>query len=266
MYIMSAFKEFITTSGLQQTTINAHYKNIDRFSGTLDEPVETLIEFLKSHTAKAPMTKTLLKYYTWRKDTVNHAKLSLFYKTLQATNLKAQQQKTRTIKTELAEGTMKNKKQLFEALETLYTEEKYKEFIINYILLNFHVRNMDLDLLVTKEKSHMNEEDNFLYLQKKKVTYIRNRYKTVEEYGTKEYDITDKKFIRAVRNLPMDMNLLRTKNIGREIQKYTIDNLSESQMNKIIIASTDVGELEHISESRGTSMKTLAVSYNPNRT
>jgi hypothetical protein len=110
----------------------------------------------------------------------------------------------------------------------------------------------------------MNDETNYLLARKNKIIYIRNKYKTIDLYGKKIYTILNKKFIYAVKQVGIG-SLLKTKNIAREIRSHTIDKLSESEINKIMMYSLPVNDLEYISASRGTSIPTLMNSYNPNR-
>ena len=38
-------------------------------------------------------------------------------------------------------------------LDDLYSEKKYREYIINYLMIRFAVRNMDLDVIITDDKT-----------------------------------------------------------------------------------------------------------------
>ena len=263
---MDSFKLYLDSLDVAKSTRANHYRNIVKIEEfLLNRTVEDLIDYLKTTISIPSQTKTALRYYAWKKDYVSHGVLMGYYKGVLEEDKIKQQKKTNLIKTQLDEKTIKNKDELFVALEQLYVDGKYKEFVINYLLLRYHVRNLDIDLLITKDKSKLNKTDNFLYLQKKKVTYIRNKYKTVAMYGAKEYVINDKKFLHSVSELLMDERLLQTKNLTQEIKKYTIDRLSETEINKIIIASMNIQEFESISDSRGTSLQVLADSYNPNK-
>jgi len=146
--------------------------------------------------------------------------------------------------------------------------EDYRSYIINYILINYHVRNMDLDCTIVFKAKDVNDTDNFLLVRATDVVYVRNKYKTVNNYGKKTYKIRSRPFTRACQRYVEagDTRLLATNsNLTYEISKYTYEGLSESDYLKIIIDSIDFNtnfrKLDIISERRGTSTAVLISEY-----
>ena len=261
------FTEYINETTLAEATKNTHIKNLDILEGIINEPIKVIIKTLdKKYNTKQifQYNKTISKYLDFKKRPRDRAVLLDYAKTIKDSMTLSQQKRTCEIKTNIEEGNMKDKDELFIALDNLYSEGAYLKYIINYLLLNFHTRNQDLDLTITNTNRNMNDETNYLLVRKNKVVFIRNNYKTHELYGVKEYTITDKKFIYAVKQLGLG-SLLKTKNIAREVRSLTIDKLSESQINKIMMYSLPINNLQHISDSRGTSINTLLNSYDPNK-
>ena len=90
-------------------------------------------------------------------------------------------------------------------IDEVYKAKNWKSYIVNYLLFKYGVRNLDLDLIITRDKSAVSKinnkdsEVNYLYItpSNKYIRYIRNRYKAVNSYGRKVIDITAKKFINA---------------------------------------------------------------------
>ena len=166
-------------------------------------------------------------------------------------------------KNKVLESHLPSYEELHEYLDKLYETGKWEEYIINYLLLNFHVRNHDLlfDIIKTK-KSGTDPERNYLWLQPTKVTYIRNAYKTVRTHKPKTNVITDKKFISALRKcLGKDDRCQVVPNeasLGYYIKKATLGGIGEVNYNKIVI---NLDKLAEISKDRGTNISTLKEFY-----
>ena len=266
---MNMFKSYISSLKLAEPTKVVHLRNTDLLEPILDKSPKKMINYLNKNVSLAQrfqLNKTISKYLEFVNRMEDREIMLVYAREVKDELTKKQQEKTCEIKDMIEDKTMKTKAELFVALNELYKNVEYRAYIINYLLLNFSVRNMDLDLILTKTKKGMSPDKNYLLIRKSKIVFIRNNYKTVKLYGTKEYVITDKKFINSVYNILPDETLLKTNNIGREVRKYTIDGLSESQLNKIMVYDLGVNELEHISQSRGTSLKVLTEAYNPCKT
>ena len=156
--------------------------------------------------------------------------------------------------------------------EMLWESSEWTDYIINYLLINYQVRNEDLDFSIVKRKKDANDpEKNYMWLQSGKVTYIRNRYKTDKTYGKKVNVITNKQFITAIRRVLgcQDSELkcgifIPNKNaIAYYIIKATYKQLGEGKYVKIIINHfrKNLDKLKEISENRGTSLTEILKSY-----
>ncbi|MGA1047470.1 MAG: hypothetical protein ACO3UU_05635 [Minisyncoccia bacterium] len=88
-----------------------------------------------------------------------------------------------------------------EKLDKAFEEEQYKKYIVNYLMMNYGVRNKDLNLTIIKAKKDIEPKNNYLLIKKDGIKYIRDDYKTHSKYGTQTHDITDDKFIFAVKKV-----------------------------------------------------------------
>jgi hypothetical protein len=164
---------------------------------------------------------------------------------------------------------------LREYLDTLYKNNQYQKYIINYLLLNFCVRNKDCDVFITNKLK--GDDINYLLLKKNQVEYIVNDYKTFKSYGKKSFTIKSKSFVNAIKNLPVDSWLLSTQkgehikatSLGKYLGERIPYGLGESDICKIVIQHLQGlpnadDALEFFSHSRGTSTDTLRAYYNLN--
>lgn len=161
-------------------------------------------------------------------------------------------------------------------LKSLMDADEYRKYVLNYLLITFGVRNEDVDVFITNNRNELlNRERNYLFVFKNKIQWIRNKYKTFKNYGTKTINITAKQFISAVNELPLDEWLLVDSNgdhivpssVGRYIQDRTYNEIGEGDIFKIIIKDiTNKGKnvltkLSQLSDWRGTDLKTIAQFY-----
>jgi len=172
---------------------------------------------------------------------------------------------------------------IVEYMNYLYDKGEWTDYIINYLLINLQVRNQDLDFtIVSRKKDASDNNKNYMWLQntKGKATFIRNVYKTANinapdgsnhGYGQKVNNITDKKFIVALRRVlgcqksGLDCGtFIPTKSaIAYHIIKSTYKQIGEGKYFKIIVNHfrNDIDKLKEISENRGTDLKTILNSY-----
>ena len=175
---------------------------------------------------------------------------------------------------------------IVEYMNYLYDKGEWTDYIINYLLINLQVRNQDLDFtIVLKKKDATDNNKNYMWLQntKGKATYIRNVYKTAtiqapdgqdHGYGQKVNNITDKKFIIALRRvlgcqksgLDCGVFIPNKASIHYYLQKATYKSLGEGNYFKIIVNHfrNDVDKLKEISANRGTDLRTILTSYDIN--
>ena len=166
---------------------------------------------------------------------------------------------------------------LIEYMDYLYDKSQWTDYIINYLLIHFQVRNQDLDFEIVKRKKDATDpEKNYMWLHPTKLTYIRNKYKTAfkdgkELYGKKINVITDKKMITAMRrvlgcqnyDLKCGVFIPNKNSIAYHLQKATYKMLGEGKYFKIIVNHfrNDLDKIKEISENRGTSVSTILSSY-----
>tara|TARA_R110002012_G_scaffold303839_1_gene505978 strand:+ start:289 stop:1152 length:864 start_codon:yes stop_codon:yes gene_type:complete len=179
--------------------------------------------------------------------------------------------------------TLPSYEDIVEYMDYLYEKNEWTDYIINYLLINLQVRNQDLDFtIISRKKDATDSNTNYMWLQntKGKATLIRNVYKTASiiapdgkehGYGQKVNDITDKKFITAIRRVlgcqksGLDCGtFIPTKSaIAFHIAKATYKQLGEGKYFKIIVNHfrNDIDKLKEISANRGTDLRTVLQSY-----
>ena len=165
---------------------------------------------------------------------------------------------------------------IVEYTERLFDTGDHIGFVINFLLLNYNVRNLDLDFkITTKLNEATDEKTNYIVILPNKMMYIRNRYKTKETYGSKTHKITDDKFIFAIKKI---YQMIKKSDDGEyinpiipnpgtlsyRIQSATYKSIGEGAYAKICINHfrDDIDALQRISENRGTSLATLLTDYN----
>jgi hypothetical protein len=158
-------------------------------------------------------------------------------------------------------------------IERLSQSGDKQAYVINYLLYNYGVRNKDLDVFITNDKTAINSDENFLLVGPKSVKWIRNNYKTKANYGTKIIIIKNATFLRVINMLPNNSYLLSfggthiaSSSLDKFIKTRTIHNLSESQIFKNILHekrnSPSIDKIKRqFSEWRGTSLKEINQYY-----
>ena len=127
---------------------------------------------------------------------------------------------------------------LEEYLEYLYANNQWTDYIINYLLLEYQVRNKDVNFTITTRKKDMTDKNkNYIWLdvRNKKAVYVRRDYKTDKTYGEKRHVITDKEFIVALKrvlacqkhNEDCGVFIPNENQVGYYIQKATYKGIGE---------------------------------------
>jgi len=165
---------------------------------------------------------------------------------------------------------------LEEYLEYLYANNQWTDYIINYLLLEYQVRNKDLNFTITTRKKDMTDKNkNYMWLdvRQKKALYVRRDYKTEKTYGEKQHVITDKEFIVALKrvlscqkhNEDCGVFIPNENQVGYYIQKATYKGIGEGAYLKILINAHKNGgniqKLREISHNRGSDLNTLLSNY-----
>ena len=167
-------------------------------------------------------------------------------------------------------------KDLEDFTDHLYDNKEYLDYAINYLLLEYNVRNADLAIDIVTKKRDMNDATrNYLWIAPKKVTYLRNNYKTSDTYGSKSHVITDKKFMLAIKYLLKCQKQKNTNKIcffpsveqaGYVVKKASYQNLGSSTYFKIAVDTyrNDLQKIKEMGINRGTATDTVIESYNIN--
>jgi hypothetical protein len=170
---------------------------------------------------------------------------------------------------------------LVDYVNDLLKTKKYIQYIINYLLLYYQVRNADLIFdFVTLKKDTKDDTKNYLWLnvKTKTVHYIRNVYKTakivkpdgtITGYGQKIIKITDPLFVNVIKILAKEQKkenkpiLFLPNSDNYHIKKVTYEGLGETMYFKIVVAHfrSDPNMLKQISYNRGTDINTILQSY-----
>jgi len=156
-------------------------------------------------------------------------------------------------------------------MNELYKEKDWDAFLVNYLLINFGVRNQDLDLIITIDKEDIRPNDNYLLVQKSTIKYIRYKYKTAESYGAKVNVIRSAKVMKACMELLGDepIALLLARNNGKRIadnslnnavSSKTFDNIGEGKYFKILVKDSGKS-VAVLSKNRGTAVNTISSNY-----
>jgi hypothetical protein len=170
---------------------------------------------------------------------------------------------------------------LVDYINDLLKAKKYIQFVINYLLVYYQVRNADLvfDFVLLK-KDTKDDTKNYMYYnaRMKRVHYIRNVYKTAKivkpdgtttGYGQKINIIDDPKFVKVLRILAKEQRkadkpiVFIPNSDNYHIKKATYEGLGEGNIFKIVVNKfrTDPNMLKQISNNRGTDINTILTSY-----
>jgi len=171
-------------------------------------------------------------------------------------------------------------KEIEEYTDYLFEKDEWTDFIINWLLINIQVRNQDLDFtLVLRKKDANDTTKNYMWVQPKKLTYIRNVYKTAKiitpdgetGYGKKINVITDPKMVLAMKRvmacqksgLDCGVFIPNKASIHYYLQKATYKQIGEGKYFKIIVNHfrNNLDKIKEISENRGTDIKTILNFY-----
>ncbi len=161
----------------------------------------------------------------------------------------------------------------------LYKQKDWRGYIVNYLLITYGVRNLDLNLIITRDKfvasKRRESEVNYLYVTKKYVKYIRNHYKTKNAYGRKDITIYATKFMYAVNEYlgpEFEKPLLdvEEQSVGATVLNMTYNSIGEGGVYKVLTSyhksRGDINKLKALAESRGHQMDTQMGYYDISNT
>jgi len=154
-------------------------------------------------------------------------------------------------------------------VDELYEKNKYKEFVVNFMLLKLCCRNQDLNFsIVKRQKDIPKDNKNYLWLSRAKATLYRRDYKTNETYGEKIHILTDKRLLVSLKRLEKANEQLvpNDKYTGYWIKQYSFKQLGEGAIFKILVDDArkagDLVKLKEMSRLRGSDLCNIVTSYN----
>lgn len=170
--------------------------------------------------------------------------------------------------------TLPSMKTIQDFTKQLYKNKEYKKFIVNFLIINYGVRNKDVDVfIVSSSKDTKDETKNYFIVKANEIEWRINNYKTLMSFGVKKVIIKSKPFIEAVKSLTINSWLLTGSNVplndtglATTIKRLLYNSLTEGDYFKIIM--NDINSkpnttqlLEYYSKIRGTDYATLLKYY-----
>jgi len=175
--------------------------------------------------------------------------------------------------------TLPSMKTIQDFTKQLYKNKEYKKYIVNFLIINYGVRNKDVDcFIVSSSKDAKDDSINYLIVKSNEVEWRINEYKTLQSYGVKKIIIKSKPFMEAIKSLQLNTWLLTGTNerlnetglattLKRILYGTTSDkHLTEGDYFKIIMSDINSKPnttqlLEYFSKTRGTDYATLLKYY-----
>jgi hypothetical protein len=305
-------------SGKKQTTQDAYMKEYKRLRQVLDVDsvidfeknvsnlsIKTMIKKIKDSDFSTNTKKGLMNMLVMIFDAFDFDKeVKKFEKEVnkvkdEREKLKDKIGKERIDKNKVLLDILPTQKIIDKELNELYKNNDYLKYIINYLIITFNVRNKDLCLkIVSSMKQTKDTEYNYLVINSKYITYIRNVYKTASTHGKKENRIQSKKLKDAILNYINEVEgeddvkedgLIIFKYTSEELKgqpvpcnkigdkiKYLImkpkdENGNDIKLNETLLNKIKVKEinnkpntikgLEKMEKNRGTNLKTITEYY-----
>tara|TARA_R110002126_G_scaffold93221_3_gene220974 strand:- start:1831 stop:2646 length:816 start_codon:yes stop_codon:yes gene_type:complete len=150
----------------------------------------------------------------------------------------------------------------------LYGDGKYQDFMINYILLNYNTRNMDLQMKFLSNKKDADKSDNYIYATTKYLVYVRNDYKTNDKYKTlitKIYNSKMRKSFSELLGSKNSIDFIDASNLNTFIMNRTYNKLGEGRYVKSVLMeyaeNGNINGFIKVSKSRPTSLEVLMRDY-----
>lgn len=258
-------------SHLKPTTLKSYANLYDRLrkhfdSDLEDQSCEDLIRIIEEIDDKTTTQLNLLNVVIIIKQLFNKNLDKLIEKRELITQ---KQNETRKITNKTLTHILPTIKELNDFLDILFQQKKWKEFIVNFLIINFNTRNADLfiDIVETMPLPEENTS-NYLVLEKDRVLYIRNIYKTSKTYSKKEDYITDDRFIYAVKVEGMGALICNRFGVkigldvlGSYVKRYTYRQLGEIIIFKSIMKEASLSNISNLSSNRGSSVPTILQYY-----
>jgi len=269
MFDNEGFEKYLNDLGLKKITITNHLKNLVKWTDYLDDKEineENIISILDnldiSNSQRLTLLTTASKYLKY--SDLSNQKLLEYMSNVNKNLKKNFKERNKTKKYEY------DVKDLKKEMNKFYDEGNKLAYMITYIVMNYHTRNMDLDLYISdKQKNCPNKNDNYLIIRKSDILYIRNKYKTSELYGQKKHQIKNKKFIDSVKSIYESqdekcMKLFKSfLNPTKFLKRLLPYNLKTSDLCKIHLnENNSLNQASKIATKRGANLESLNSNYN----
>lgn len=251
------FEEYLQAQDLADSTIKKHLRNLDQYGkvGDSQRIIINNIETQPTLPVRLSYAGSLSKYLQY-KNKPNEELVSYIHSINQSLFKEAEQRQRAMAE----DDSLPTIKELKNRMNELHDKEDYKGFCVLYLMITYQVRNMDMMAKVVKSKKETNDTENFFVVGRTQVTWIRNKYKTFKDYGTKTNVIKNKKFVDAIKTL--SQLLSPSENIDRVIKKIT-GGITEATITKIVLRENNsINGLKRISKNRGTNVTDLINYYN----
>jgi len=258
----------LSLEGLNTNTIKNHIRNIKKYIDEYEEPNNQDIilknvsedDVYKTQSSKLTILKSISKYLQFKGLPVDKITdgITNYNNTLNKKYMERNKEKSYP----------HSLKDLKQGLKKLQQEGQCQKYMINYILINYNTRIMDLDAqLVNKNPKDKNK--NYLYRRKNDIQYMRNVYKTSKSYGTKIHIIKNKSFLKCFDEMIKNQDKLLydynedSKKLQRYFKKKILFSYNQSDITKIILnEKNSLSDALRISKNRGTHITTLNQNYN----
>jgi len=171
--------------------------------------------------------------------------------------------------------TLPDYKTIVKYIDGLYKDRKYNDYLINYLIFTYGLRNLDINLTIITNNNFKKTDiaKNYLVVRKTDCMLIINDYKTVNSYGVKRVVVRSRRVLDSANKLGEGLLLtnkfnqpINNGNISYYINLY--ENLNESDYFKINLLhiqtqTNPIKQLAKISKTRGSNnIQTLNTHYN----
>jgi hypothetical protein len=293
---MLALREYIDTHYGEKVRTHKQYVNqyskltdlCSQINTNKDVPCQTFIDLINESeyktTTKLQILNLALMFKTKIQEEEDVKSLIDYRNVLRDNETTERHEKNK----ELIE-TLPTAQQLTKYMNTQFKNENWKGYIVNYILLNFYTRNLDLNVVIFDEEPTENMDHiNYIVVNdNNKVYYYRNKYKTKNIYNKQEHIIKNVKFKTALLNhynkhkedfvsqgeigVPLFINKnkkqITDRDIGWYVSQLTFNGIGEGNYLKVVLQNINnkpntMTKLEKVSSLRGTSANHLIKDYN----
>ena len=171
--------------------------------------------------------------------------------------------------------TLPDYKTVSKYIDELYKNKKYTDYLVNYLIFTYGLRNRDVNLTIITNNNYKNVDvaKNYLIIRKTDCILIVNEYKTFASYGVKKIVVRSRRVLDSANKLREGLLLTNKFNepVSDDNLSYYInlyENLNESDLFKINLLHIQslpnpIKELAKISKTRGSNnIQTLNSHYN----